>query len=272
MDNLKACLECPICAMVPRKMKIFSCLNGHDICEHCFDSIGRGVCPQGDCSYGVPGSIKVRARKLEKLIESAEFVLNCRYARAGCLSEGLGKDLDKHEVDCSFRTVPCLQLNCEVKACLSMLDNHLAQRHLFGQVMTIKTRKGGWKTSRVTSQTLQKVKNDTDRGFLFGVNAYQFDDGGEKVYLCLAMKNKTMFTWLTQVASPSQAMGCISTIRISDPANSFYIEVQCPVASIDTPPSEVLESGNCLAVTGSCLEKLSRGTARVEMSFKIQNI
>jgi len=143
MANFKAFLECPICTVVPRKMQIFSCLNGHDICEHCFGRLGREVCPQGDCSYGVPGSIKVRARKLEMMIENAEFELNCRYSKAGCLVEGLGKDLDEHEVDCSFRTVPCLLLGCGDMVSLRMLDNHLSQHNFnFGK---IGKRQDGWK-------------------------------------------------------------------------------------------------------------------------------
>ena len=76
------------------------------------------------------------------MIAHAEFELNCQYSKAGCLVEGLGrKDLDEHKGDCSFRTVPCLMLDCDDKFCLRMLDNHLSQQHKFGQVLK---RKDGW--------------------------------------------------------------------------------------------------------------------------------
>ena len=138
--------------------------------------------------------------------------------------EEVGKDLDDHEVDCSFCTVLC------------MLDDNLAQQH---QVVKVMKREDGWKTCsiRVSPQDLQKVKNSTDRARVFCPGAFQLVDGGGKVYICYAVKNKTMFNWLTLVFSPSRAKSCLSTFRLSNPATSYYNEVQCPMASLDTPPS-----------------------------------
>ena len=50
----------------------------------------------------------------------------------------------------------------------------------------------------------------------------------------------------------------------------------CPVTSIDTPPSEVMESGNYLAVTEPCLQKTvgppeQDGLQCVKVAFKIEN-
>jgi len=275
-NNLKAFLECPICTMVPRKMQIFSCLNGHDICEHCFGSLGREVCPQGDCSYGVPGSVKVRARKLEMMIENAEFELNCRFSKAGCLVEGLRKDLDEHEGDCSFRTVPCPILNCEDKISLRMLDNHLSQHHKSGPVM-----KGqdGWNTVtlRLRSENLQRIQVDA-ASKPYWVVGYSVIDGGGNIYLNVSVKHKMLFSWLTQVCSPSVARGRLATIRLSHPTTKhYYHEMMCPVTSIDTPPSEVMESGNYLAVTLPCLLK-TLGPAKqedcqsMEVALKIETI
>jgi len=274
-NNLKAFLECPICTMVPRKMQIFSCLNGHDICEHCFGSLGREVCPQGDCSYGVPGSVKVRARKLEMMIENAEFELNCRFSKAGCLVEGLRKDLDEHEGDCSFRTVPCPILNCEDKISLRMLDNHLSQHHKFeGQVISRQdVVMVGFRPGDL--QRVREGSADKKFGMVYG---FQFEDGDGKVYLNFIVRNKMLFTWLTQVCSPSEAKDRLSTIRLSHPTNKHYHhEMLCPVTSIDTPPSEVMESGNYLAVTEPCLQKTvgpadQDGLQSVKLEFKIVTI
>jgi len=278
-NNLKAFLECPICTMVPRKMQIFSCLNGHDICEHCFGSLGREVCPQGDCSYGVPGSVKVRARKLEMMIENAEFELNCRFSKAGCLVEGLRKDLDEHEGDCSFRIVPCPFLDCKDKISLRMLDNHLSQYHnsKFGQVIR---RQDGLNTVMVGFRPgdLQRVREGSAGKKLCMVQAFQFADGGGKVYFNSTVRNKMLFSWLTLVCSPSEAKDCLSTIRLSHPTTKhYYHEMLCPVTSIDTPPSEVMESGNYLAVTEPCLQKTvgpadQDGLQSVKLEFKIVTI
>jgi len=268
-NNLKAFLECPICTVVPRKMQIFTCLNGHDICEHCFGSLGRVVCPQGDCSYGVPGSKKVRARKLEMMIENAEFELNCRYSKAGCLVEGLRKDLDEHEGDCSFRTVPCVfhNLGCDDKVCLRMLDNHLSQKHTLGQVVRrqedwnfVILRFRGWELQRVQDGTAA-ASNKLGR-----VQSFQFDDGGGKVYANFAVNDKMLISWLTLVCSQTEAKDCIGTIRLSHPsAKNYHYEMQCPVTSIDSPLT--MENGNYLAVTEPCLRRTLDSTEQDDVQF-----
>jgi len=277
-NNLKAFLECPICTMVPRKMQIFSCLNGHDICEHCFGSLGREVCPQGDCSYGVPGSVKVRARKLEMMIENAEFELNCRFSKAGCLVEGLRKDLDEHEGDCSFRTVSCPRLDCDDKISLRMLDNHLSQQqHKLGPVLR---RQDGWNVLKlnIRLRDLQRLKNGTVGSGLSMVKGFQFEDGGGKVYVNSTLKDNMFFSWLTLVCSPSEAKGYLGTIKILHPTPKHYqYEMMCPVTSIDTPPSEVMESGSYLAVTMPCLQRTVgpdglNDCQSMRLAFKIETI
>jgi len=273
MDKWKSDLECPICTLVPRRMKIFSCLNGHDICEFCFDRLGREVCPQGDCSYGIPGS-KVRCRKLEKLIENADFVLNCSFVRVGCVVEGMRKDLDHHEITCEYRAVPCPQLTCAHKLPLKMLENHLEEHHRFRHVR--KREEEGWNVDRLGFQltALQELQNKL--GGADFLRAYQFDDGSGRVYTNFHMKDRQFFIWLTLNCSPSEAKDCLGTIRVSNPNSKFYLEIRCPVASIDTAPSGVLESGHYLAVSGPSLEKLwvpgPQEVRLVTVSFKVENI
>ena len=79
------------------------------------------------------------------------------------------------------------------------------------------------------------------------------------------------------MCSPSQAKGCLGSIKLSNPTTKRHYEMQCPVTSIDTSPSELMESGNYLTVTGHCLEKAvdppnQDGFQSVKVAFKIVNI
>ena len=175
--------------------------------------------------------------------------------------------------------MPRLLLGCDNKISLRMLDNHLSQQHTFGQVCK---RRDGWTTVMVgfRPQDLQKVNDGTagNGNKLYWVKACQFDDGGGKVYANFAAKDKMLFSGLTLVCSPSQAKCCLGTIKLSHPTTKHYhTEMLCPVTSIDTPPSEVMESGNYLTVTGHCLEKAvdppnQDGFQSVKVAFKIVNI
>jgi len=108
--------------------------------------------------------------------------------------------------------------------------------------------------------------------------ACQFDDGGGKLYANFALKDKMLFSWLILVCSPSQAKDCLSTIKLSHPTiKHYHYEMQCPVTSIDTPPSELMESGNYLALTKPCLQKIvgpadQDGVQLMNVVFKIETI
>ena len=122
---------------------------------------------------------------------------------------------------------------------------------------------------------LRSVDDDVDDD-AFCPRAYQFDDGSGKVYLCQALRKRTLYTWLTLICSPSQAKDYLCTISLSNPTINFYNEVQCPIASIDTPPDEVLESGFCLGVTGFSVVKLLELVPKMgvflKMGFKIEKL
>ena len=85
-QTLKAHLECLICFLVP-KAKIFSCCNGHKICESCHKKIKYTTanykqCPQGGCRYNKPPH---RLRDLEVIIDNSDVKVNC--SKAGCEEE-----------------------------------------------------------------------------------------------------------------------------------------------------------------------------------------
>ena len=91
-SGLKSQLECPICFSIS-KLRIFLCVNGHKICEKCFNSLntltegGRvsrkknvpKMCPQSRCDYDDPPR---RNRDLEAIIEACDLPLSCSHE--GC--------------------------------------------------------------------------------------------------------------------------------------------------------------------------------------------
>jgi hypothetical protein len=164
------------------------------------------------------------------MIENAEFVMNCRYVRAGCLVEGLTKDLDDHEIACVHRPVPCPQLTCAAdKMSLKFLENHLKEQHRFRHV---RKRDDGWNVDRLGFQliVLQDLQNkSTGADFL---RTYQYDDGSGRVFTNFHVKNGTFYIWLTLECSPSQAKNCLGTIRLSNPVTKYYNVLQKSITSI----------------------------------------
>ena len=43
-DDLRDVLECPICFYIPSNGPIHQCLNGHTVCNTCFQNL-EGICP-----------------------------------------------------------------------------------------------------------------------------------------------------------------------------------------------------------------------------------
>ena len=85
-QELREYLECPVCTLIPYKTKILSCLNGHQLCQACFDKMTDvpKKCPQGSCKYNSPPT---RFRMVETMISKANINLNCQNAGQGCQVE-----------------------------------------------------------------------------------------------------------------------------------------------------------------------------------------
>ena len=112
IDDMKKEIECPVCLDVPRKGPVFSCPNGHLVCQKC----KRNYCPICRKVMGDNKSL-VAVKFLERILHNCKFV--------ECEEEFPLDEIDKHEKMCKYRVVSCPHSQCVLKVSLSKLLAHL---------------------------------------------------------------------------------------------------------------------------------------------------
>jgi len=112
-DYLKKSVECPVCFVVPRKGPIFTCPNGHLLCQKCKTE----SCPTCREAMGDNKSLLAVA-VIENILHDCKFV-NCE--------EKLSlNQIGEHEKVCKHRVVSCpYYLKCVESVPLSKLTAHL---------------------------------------------------------------------------------------------------------------------------------------------------
>jgi len=113
IDYLKKTVECPICFEVPRKGPVFTCPNGHLVCQKC----KRDSCPVCREAMGDSKSL-VAVAVIEKILHDCKFV--------ECEEKLSLNKIEEHEKICKHRVVSCpYYLICVQSVSLSKLLSHL---------------------------------------------------------------------------------------------------------------------------------------------------
>ena len=116
IDDMKKEIECPVCLEVPRKGPIFSCPNGHLVCQKC----KRESCPTCREVMGDNKSL-VAVKLIERILHDCKFV--------ECEEEFPLNEIDEHEKICKHRDVTCPHSQCVLKVPLSKLLAYLESNH-----------------------------------------------------------------------------------------------------------------------------------------------
>lgn len=121
-------LKCPICLDYPRRSPLYSCENGHIICDECSN---RSVADS--CAVCRSDSPKIRnvfaERFLEQKLKTREF--QCRNQASGCSFKALMKFLTKHENSCEFKPICCPGVHrgaCHWSGPYSKLIQHIMEK------------------------------------------------------------------------------------------------------------------------------------------------
>ena len=113
MDDLKKTVECPVCFEVPRKGPVYTCPNGHLVCQNC----KRASCPMCREAMGDNKSL-VAVAVIGKIPHDCKF--------AECEEEFALNEIEEHEKDCKHRVVFCpYHLHFHSRMPLSQLVAHL---------------------------------------------------------------------------------------------------------------------------------------------------
>ena len=114
-DDLKQQIECPVCLQVPRKGPVYSCPNGHLVCQEC----KKDSCPMCRAAMGDNTSLLAIA-----VIERIRH--DCKYLNFGCEEKFPFDEIEEHEEGCKHRVVPCPYfLRCSEMVPFSKLLTHL---------------------------------------------------------------------------------------------------------------------------------------------------
>ena len=94
-ESLYKLPECPVHMGIPEGGHIFQCVNGHILCEQCYEKLT--VCPSCRCELKNPG---IRCLLAEQMIECLKN--GCIYSTSGCQFKGLGEEVSTHQLQCIF--------------------------------------------------------------------------------------------------------------------------------------------------------------------------
>jgi hypothetical protein len=121
-DALLKELECPVCVqyMVP---PIKLCMNGHNICSKCRESVQR--CPTCRSKFS-----KIRNVALENIARSQKYP--CANRQSGCLEFFSIEHIAKHQAGCVYGKIKCplhLLKTCSWNGLKSNLKEHAKAAH-----------------------------------------------------------------------------------------------------------------------------------------------
>ena len=112
IDGMKRKIECPVCLEVPRTGPVYTCPNGHLVCQKC----KRESCPMCRELMGDYKSLVAVA-----VIDSV--LHDCKYVE--CEEKFPLDELEEHEKACMHRIVSCPHHRCAQMVPLSKLLTHL---------------------------------------------------------------------------------------------------------------------------------------------------
>ena len=103
--------------------EIRMCNNGHNMCEECLLENGSSC---HICHQYVEDTSNTQ---IEALMKQFQVAVPCKNHRSGCTEEVQIGALNLHEVECQFRDVSCVVLDCGSRIIFNQLENHMAEEH-----------------------------------------------------------------------------------------------------------------------------------------------
>jgi len=223
VNDLKKQVECPVCLDVPRKGPVFTCPNGHLVCQKC----KRETCPTCREVVGENKSL-IAIEVIEKILHDCKFV-ECE--QKFCLQE-----IERHEKICKHRVVACpYYTRCDQMVPLSKLLNHLQNKPCSNNIVPIVVdHSSGIQTYFLT------IPQITLNLIQFQVTTFLYRGS------CLALRVvKSGEHWQFTVVMFESPKAC-SNINIemevyekNSPSDTrFSVKVRCNPCSIDEPVAE----------------------------------
>jgi len=237
VSDLKKQVECPVCLEVPRKAPVFSCRNGHLVCQKC----KRKSCPTCRVAMGENKSLLAIA-VIEKIPHECKFV--------DCEEEGPLELIEQHEIFCFHRLVACPYGECNQRVPLAELLDHLVKkpcstRHLNDVEST------GMGNFQVSNMRMLESPR-----LIWKVKTYIY--GGPFLALCASKLGENWQFTVVMSVPPEDCTDFNIEMEVyetdSDPDTRLSAKVRCHPCSIDQPEAETKGLG--LYVHHSFMKKM----------------
>ena len=265
--QMKSLLECPVCLTLPTR-KIFACINGHKICETCYDKLdtegGRGMqCPLSRCCYD---KAPRRLRDLEEIIDKSDLGFNC--SRPGCDIELRREDLGNHETKCQFREVPCPDTMCRRRILFRNIESCINENHTNMKKLS-------------TSIFYPLFTKECSRyGSRDGILLSWSDYNGVQFYPQFLKRGGFWYFWVKIKDDPETAAKFEFSAKIENPETGLKIECsRARVSPVDSTVNDIIRSGDCLVMNNANIEKMKvevkesqRYSDKVMISFRVGQI
>ena len=243
IKNLKKHVECPVCLDIPRKGPIFSCPNGHIICQKC----KVGQCPVCRVRVGNNKSILAVAF-IENILHECKF--------DGCEEEYPLDMIENHEKYCDLRVVSCPHNHCDKKVQMNMMMLHLYESSCCGEIES----RAFEESSSINRSFILKdfaLKTNPEYKCSWPLKVFSCQDD---YYYALCTSKSGEYYHITMVMFESPLVCSDINIEIevfehsSSPDKQPYAKLRCNPCSIDEAKSDMKHLG--LSVHYKVMEKM----------------
>jgi len=120
--DLQQDIRCPVCLDIPKSAPIYTCLNGHLVCNACHPSMNN-ECPV--CRIELGNNRNIFAEKV-----LSKLPIPCKFYSKGCTFQLIDRQiLERHEEECTKGAILCIRMDCDKKIPISKFVGHMKTEH-----------------------------------------------------------------------------------------------------------------------------------------------
>jgi len=249
--NLTEQVQCPVCMEVPRAGPIYSCPNGHLVCQMC----KGGTCPICREAMGEHRSLLAVA-----VIEN--ILHGCKFEGEGCEEVFKLENLSEHEKVCKHRSVSCPYGQCDQKIALFKLLDHLSSAPHTCSIPGDVLLNGKAKKAQTFTMNIEGLKNNWFWRVLVGSR------GDVKFAICVKKCGDYFLINMVMFESEEECIKYNIEMEVykcgSDPASRHSFKFRGNPTSIDKSKTEIGNLG--LSIHREAMEKMVIENGRFSFS------
>jgi len=241
LEDLKDHVKCPVCLEVPRSGPIYSCPNGHHVCQKC----KQRTCPLCRAVMGDHKSL-LAVEIIENILHKCKFV-ECEYKFP------LGEELAGHERNCKHRIVTCPGSHCDEKFALTNLSEHRGKKTCssFAEPIVIDET-----TATADQNYFSDINCLKDKQINWDIDWFSYK--GIQLALCVNKSGGLYHFYIVMFESEDVCAGYVVEMEVckkySPQESRNYLKFRGNPVSVDTPKSDIETFG--LTVHHKAMEKM----------------